>query len=353
MKKIKILLLLLTVAVAGFYSCTDNDPVENEAVTTKSISLRTTLNEIKKANNISGKNDLETQDQFFCFSFVYPITLSYNNGTTVEVNSAQGLLDILATENAALYIDGIAFPFQVQEEGTVTTINNEAEFYALILGCTNFQTVNDCVFDFTCYEIVYPISIVDANNTTVVIETQAELMQYVSTPTGTSTYQLNIVFPISIILNNETVVVNDLYEFYEINNDCAGSSCICTADYNPVCVNDPVNFITITFSNACHAMCAGYTEADFVSCDPILTTNFGNGLGSCFTMNYPVQIQYQGALVTVNNDGELLQYYFPNQSSIPAFVYPVTVNFNTPTGSIAVTAANQATFESAIITNCN
>lgn len=350
MKKIKILLLLLTVSVAGFYSCTDNDPVENEVVTSKSISLRTTLNEIKKANNINGKNELSTQDQAFCFNFVFPLNLSYNNGTVVTVSSYEGLIAVLASETSTFYFEGIQFPFQVQQEGVITTIDDEAEFFALILDC-NFPTVNNFVFDFTCYDIVYPISIINANNETVVIETQVELMQYVSTPTGVSTYQLNIVFPISIEQNGLTIVVNDLYEFFEINNDCPSSSCICTADYTPVCVQTTTGIVV--YSNACFALCDGFTQADFVSCDPILTTNFGNGLGSCFTMNYPVQVQHQGALVTANNNGELLQYYFPSWSSIPALVYPLTVNFSTPTGFIAVTVADQATFEAAIINNCN
>ncbi|RKS01936.1 hypothetical protein [Flavobacterium sp. 102] len=349
MKKIKILLLLLTVSVAGFYSCTDNDPVENEVVTSKSISLRTTLNEIKKANNINGKNELSTQDQAFCFNFVFPLNLSYNNGTVVTVSSYEGLIAVLTSETSTFYFEGIQFPFQVQQEGVITTIDDEAEFFALILDC-NFPTVNNFVFDFTCYDIVYPISIINANNETVVIETQVELMQYVSTPTGVSTYQLNIVFPISIEQNGLTIVVNDLYEFFEINNDCAGSSCICTADFNPVCVETTNG--TVMYSNACFALCDGFTEADFVTCNTTAVETFATTLGDCFTMNYPVQIQHQGALVTVNNDGELLQYYFPNQSDVPAFVYPVTINRTTPTGSFVVTIANQTAFWDVVL-SCN
>ena len=150
MKKIKILLLLLTVSVAGFYSCTDNDPVENEIVTSKSISLRATLNEIKKANNINGKNELATQDQAFCFNFVFPINLSYNNGTVVTVSSYEGLIAVLASETSTFYFEGIQFPFQVQQEGTIFTIDDEAEFFALILEC-NFLTVNNFVFDFILF----------------------------------------------------------------------------------------------------------------------------------------------------------------------------------------------------------
>lgn len=347
MKKIKILVLLLAVSVAGFYSCTDNDPVENEVVTSKSIALRTSLNEIKKANNIGNRNANATQDQFFCFNFVFPLTLSYNDGTVITVATYEGLLDVLTAETETLFIVGIAFPFQVQQEGAVITIDNEAEFYALIEDC-GFSPINDDVLQFSCLQFIFPISVINDNGATIAVNTQAELESLLIAGS-----LVEIVFPISVTQNNEVIVVNDLYELFELYDECDGNttSCVCTTDVNPVCV-ETANGI-VQYSNACLAQCDGFTTADFVSCDPVLTINFGNGLGSCFTMNYPVQVQHEGALVTVNSNAELLQYYFPSWSSIPAFVYPVTANFNTPTGSIAYTIANQITFEAAIINNCN
>ena len=347
MKKIKILLLLLTVAVGGFYSCTDNNPVENEIVATKSISLRTTLNEIKKAQNISGKNGLTTQDQF-CFNFLFPINLEYNNGTTITVTTYDGLIDILTNETSELYIDGIEFPFIVLRDGAPITINNEDEFYALIQQC-DFVTVNDCLFDFTCYEIVSPISIINQNNETVVIHNQTELMQHISAPNGTSTYQLNIVFPISVIQNNQTIFIHDLYEFFELNNDCSSSSCVCPMVYQPVCVQTPVGIVE--YSNECFAQCAGFTSADFVNCNPTTTYNFGQLLGNCFSIAYPAQVQYQGAIVNIHNDTETLQYWFPAQGAMPHFNYPITVSF---AGVIApYVFNNQAEFEAEIAIHCN
>ena len=76
MKKIKILVLLLTISVATFYSCTDNNPIENEVVTQKSIATRTAMNELKIANGITDKNGNSSTSNPFCFEFVYPITLS-------------------------------------------------------------------------------------------------------------------------------------------------------------------------------------------------------------------------------------------------------------------------------------
>jgi hypothetical protein len=314
----------------------------------------------------------------------------------VTVSSYQGLLDVLTNESSNLYIDGISFPFDVQAEGVVTTIHNEAEFYTLIDGCS-FQTVNDCVFDFNCYEIVYPIQIVNANGVTETIEGQTELMQLLSDPNQVSTYQLNIVFPISVIQNNQTMVIHDLYEFFDLNNDCEGSACICPAVYAPVCVQTANGIIE--FSNACHAECAGYTANDFVDCNstspcncptdinPVCvqtsaglvqfdnaclaqcegftandfvncnptppTHTFGQLLGTCFNVAYPVQVQNGGILIPINNDGELLQYWWPNQAYFPALNYPVTIIVATPVGDMTMVIANEAAFESVIASHCN
>jgi hypothetical protein len=391
MKKIKILVLLFTIATALFYSCSDSNPVENEVVTTKSISLRTTLNQIKKFNNISGKNTVSTQDQAFCFNFVFPITLSYNNGTQITVATYEGLLEILTNESNNLYIEGIVFPFQVQEEGTVTTIHSEEEFFTLVQSCDTFTTVNDFVFDFTCYEIVYPISVINHNQETVVVHNQTELLQLVSSPAGTVNYQLNIVFPITVVQNNQSIVIHDLYEFFNLNNDCNTSSCLCPAVYQPVCVQTPTGIVEysnscfaecdgytqndfvdcsstscpcptnfdpvcvqtangiVQFDNACRAECQGFTSADFVSCSNTPHT-FGQLLGNCFYIAYPAQVEAGGALVTIHNDGECLQYWNAVQP-MPNFHYPIVVTF---AGAITTyTFASQAEFQAEIDTHCN
>src|SRR6478672_12067889 len=150
MKKIKILVLLVTIAVATFYSCTDNNPIENEMVTQKSIAARTAMNELKIANGISDKDANSTASNPFCFEFVYPITLSYNTGTTVSVSSLQGLLTILAGETSSLYIDGISFPFQVMHGGAIQTINTEGQFISLLISC-GFNTINLDLLNSFCF----------------------------------------------------------------------------------------------------------------------------------------------------------------------------------------------------------
>lgn len=477
MKKVKILVLLVTLAVATFYSCTDNNPIENEVVAQKSIAQRTAMNELKKANDIADRNSNATSSNPFCFEFVYPITLSYNTGTTVSVSSLDGLLTILANENPNLYIDGISFPFQVTTNGAVSTISTEGQYISLLMSC-GYSTINTDLLNSLCFDIVFPITVVNANNENVTITSLEAFSAYVNTPVGGN--QVQIVYPISVIYNSQTIVIDNLYELYQIINNC--DDCICYLIYDPVCVQTPTG--VVEFGNSCFAECAGFTVNDFIDCDttnpcaitnltatpgacntnasgmfpltinfshnnalgstfevrnesnaligtyplsslpltiefysslsngsivkvslgstcseqvqfnvpdcnncgcpaifdPVCVqtntgtmqfnsacvaicsgysaasfitcpsnSNFGTQLGTCFTIAYPVQIQYQGALVTVNSNSELLQYYFPAQSSIPAFVYPITATF----GNLTVTVTSQSGFQSFIDANCN
>lgn len=436
MKKIKILVLLVAVSVATFYSCTDNNPIENEMVTQESIALRTTMNELKIANNISDRHAANaTASNPFCFSFVYPITLSYNTGTTVTVTSLEGLLNILASENPTLYISGISFPFQVMINGGVSSVNNEGQFLSLIQSC-GFNTINVDLLNSLCFDIVFPVTIVGPNNNNVTITSMQGFTAYLN---NSSNGQVQIVFPMSVTYNNQTVVIDNLYELYQMINNC--DDCICPQVYQPVCVQTPTG--TVEYGNSCYAICAGFSQSDFVSCNPSnvcsisnLTTtvsgncnsdfsypltinfnyanapsstfvvrkssgiilgtyplsslpltisnyvsntnatdfltvelggnscaasqnwtlpncgntgNFGTQLGSCFNLSYPVQIMSAGAVITANSNGDVLQYYFPAQSPIPAFVYPVTAAF----GNQVVTIQTQSAFQSFIQANCN
>jgi hypothetical protein len=100
MKKLKLILVLFVVSTTIFQSCSSNDDSVN---TEKSTALRMFLREMKTANNISGRTS--SDDSNMCFEFVYPITLSYNNGTTVSISSQIDLISILETETDELYIE--------------------------------------------------------------------------------------------------------------------------------------------------------------------------------------------------------------------------------------------------------
>ncbi|NHM07375.1 hypothetical protein G4D82_09095 [Flavobacterium sp. CYK-4] len=482
MKTIKTLLLLVVFSAVTFYSCSDEKSIVSSDAAVESTAMRTVLNKLKLENTVgpnrSAQVNADSANPMLCFEFVFPITFAYNNGTLITASSLEGLLEILNNESPALHLTAVVFPFQVQYGGAVQTINDEADLIALIIQC-GLPTFDDDLQHTYCFDIVFPITAV-ANGQSVTINSQEELNAYLNNP---ATTEANIVFPITIVNQNQTIVLNSIYDFYNAVNDCNDNNCICTQEYVPVCVQTPTGIVE--FANTCYAMCAGFTQNDFISCNgsgdcsitnvvatpgacsangtyeltidfdsvnptapnfqvftsgnellgtysiaslPVtipnfpysLTTipndncqirigancsaianwikpncngictcptdynpvcvqtpvgirqfdnacwaqcegftqndfvtcpapNFGELLGNCFNIVYPVNVQYQGALVTVNNNGELLQYWNPvNQPIMPAMSYPITATF----GNSVYTFANQAAFQSQIELSC-
>ena len=185
-------LLLLVISVA----CTNDDSKIELVEVHQSTSIQNALNQLRNYYHEDGtiNEDMNPTNNLvfdFCFEFIYPLSLSYNNEVIVTVNSIEELINVIINSSQELYIDGVVFPFDVtlydveSNELVVQTINNEEEFSNLIAGC------------------------------------------YFNDP------------------------------------------CICTEEYDPVCVeiiaNDSV--MVITFPNSCYAFCEGFTESDLVNCE--------------------------------------------------------------------------------------
>jgi hypothetical protein len=109
---------------------------------------------------------------------------------------------------------------------------------------------------------------------------------------------------------------------------------------------ESADYLTVELgvNNDCHAI----QQWTVPNCNTT-TLNFNQLLGACFEMQYPLQVQYQGALVNVNNNGELLQYQTA-VSQIPALNYPVNVLF--ANDSTFTTINSQVEFEALINSHC-
>ena len=172
-----------------------------------------------------------------------------------------------------LYINGIAFPFNVEtfNESTnaieVLTINNEDEFEALLESC-DFDETDDCFCteeydpvcvsitdsngesfallypnachaicdgftedDFSeecgedyvigggeCFEFVYPISVILDYGTPVTVNSREELFNATY-----GVYHVDLVLPLDIIIENDIVVtINGYNELEDVIEDCFG-----------------------------------------------------------------------------------------------------------------------------------
>lgn len=498
MRYFKPLLVVLFFATFLFNACQDENYInlnDNDLTTQESINLQTLLSQINNEYNEANSPSSNFEQDSLCFQFVYPIQLIYNNQNTVSLNGFNGLMEILNNQTPEHHIVGITMPFQVTTNGQTQTISNQEELIALLESC-DFTFFNDEIQNSFCFDIVYPINITGENGQTSSINNIQEFLAFLNTQSNG--YQANIVFPISVIYNNQTMTINSLYALNELINSCNEGGCNCPEYYSPVCIqtpngvveygnmcfaecdgytqanvvpcnnggdcdifnldievgncgegdtfsltldfdyNNPDNqffevfardsvyvgiyplsqlpitianfpdaetefdyiriqindhpncfavaeFVSpncggndtnsgcvcpqvyapvcvvgpngniITFQNACYAECEGYSQNDFVDCNNNSNEfNFGELLGSCFTIQYPVQVQHQGQTITVNSNGELLQYYFPNEAPVPLMTYPVTIIFaNTTTGIYTYTVNGQGGLIELINSHCN
>ena len=239
MKKLKLFVFSLLSALVVLSACTNSDSfVEDLSDPQESAALRAAIEQLEtlyddQGNPISDQQPTGNLIFDFCFEFVYPIELIYNNGTTVTINGLQDLIAVIINQTPELFIVGIEYPFDVivwnpaSDQLEVITINNEAEFLDLLESC-NF---GDCqcpnIDDPVCVEII----------------------------TGNGTTEI-ITFQNACFAECEGFTEDD---FIECPNDCD-----CPAVFEPVCVMSAGAILQ--FDNFCLAQCAGFDQGDLVDC---------------------------------------------------------------------------------------
>ena len=285
LKQFKRFLIILFLAIFLVSSCTNDATEVPNADTTVSPSLRVAfasmLNKFIPAakmaietNNAVASDDNELPE--LCFDFVYPIVLSYNTGEAVVVNSLDEIVLLLQSETNNLYLNAISFPFQVNyfSQNLIITVENENGFEDLNLSCGDDYYDQDDLEVGACYEFQFPISFINADNEIFEVQDLNGLYELLSNETSVPI--VNFVYPVNLFFNNETVVIQNLYQFSEIEDSCFEDvspnpgdddfDCICTTEVNPVCVLTSDGQLVV-YTNACFANCDGYNDETFVPCE--------------------------------------------------------------------------------------
>jgi hypothetical protein len=314
----------------SFTSCTNDEPVIAEQNIEESAAIKTLLAQLRtrfdnEGNVIANKNIAGNIVFDFGFDFVYPLNLSYNNGTSVTVNSLDNLVDIMINSTNNLFIAGIEFPFNVEVYSdtenaiVVTTINNENEFLVLLQSfdfgndfscecteeynpvcveikapdgesflmtypnachaeCDGFieaDFAEDCGGDYNwtgrevCFTYNFPLTIITDEGATITLNSQEELINAVY-----NSYYYDFVYSFDVTLADGTVLsIGNEEAFLELLESCYGDDviddCGCNFEFTPVCVQykEDGDVIVQVFPNACTAECEGFTVADFVDCE--------------------------------------------------------------------------------------
>lgn len=327
MKNFKLFLLSFALMAGVFTSCTNNEPVIEEQNIVESESIRTSLSQLRLQFNAQGdvipdENPAGNIVFDFCFDFVYPLNLSYNNGTTVTVNSLEDLVVVMINSTDELYVNGIEFPFNVEVYNDTTdaievmTITNEEQFINLLedcdfdeLDCECFEEYNpvcveieapngesftltypnscyaacdgftendfieDCSDDYNgpgendCFTFNFPLTIITDDGNTITVNSQEEFDTALY-----NTYYFDFVYSFDITFNDGTLLtIGNEEAFLELLDYCFGDDddCICPDNADPVCVQyeEDGELIIVVYANACYAECEGFTAEDFVECE--------------------------------------------------------------------------------------
>jgi len=220
-------LICATLCTFLLFSCSKNEETttENEPqnITVKeSFALRGSLEEFKSQNagRLSERNAND-----LCFNFEYPIVVSYNTNTEITVNDFEQLLDLLLNETNASHIVGIGFPFNaILVDGTVLTINNEAEFQTLIENCgydvITVPEVMAVVGD--CFDVNYPITLI-VNEVEKTFTSQQEVENYFIGNTE-SIISLRFGYPLSVtlLIDGSTNVIEDDFGLIQLLTETCG-----------------------------------------------------------------------------------------------------------------------------------
>lgn len=321
MNKFKLLIFSILTILTVLTSCTNEEVIiDNLQNTEESESIVTTLSRLNQQYDDNGNVD-EAENPAgnivfdFCFDFVYPINLSFNTGTTVTVNSLDELIDIYFASTENLFINGIAFPFQVETYNEnsnaleIETINSEDEFLSLLEDCDFEDEVEDCICteeydpvciditdldgelftisypnacyaicdgftedDFSeecqidyesgdgeCFDFVYPISIILDEGDPVTVNSREELFNATY-----GAYHIDLVLPLDIIIENDSIVtINDYDELEAIIEDCIG--------------DDNVGVVDCLPEDILSALINCFWQIDFVDDDQYLYNFFSDG----------------------------------------------------------------------------
>lgn len=220
---IRLLFLLMLLVGVLFTSCQQEEleiieePQENALTDESSLTLLL----LRLAMNDGDIDDFIILGD--CFTIAFPFTIIVNGIEIVIENEDdyQLIINILEETGGTIEDIEIVFPIIViLADYTQIVINNKAELKILIAQCVNGQPYNEI----DCIDFVYPITFFVYNSDTditetVIINNDIELFLFLSN-LGDN-YFFTIQYPISVILEDGTVILIENNEQLEnIINEC-------------------------------------------------------------------------------------------------------------------------------------
>jgi len=227
----------------------------------------------------------------FCYDLVYPLTLTDLEGNDYSIDSQEDLIEALAEQQSTILF--FNFPLSLVGEDGSAVANDGDELFELLLSCIEdgegFDTTWNYGGEIGCYGVEFPFTVVMADGSTVAVNNHDEFCALM--------IEGNIVgfeYPLTLISpEGETVVVNSEEELNEALEECW---------------DDPIF--------------GGSGSVDLL----LIASNDLNQGGGCFDIVWPVTIvNTEGEATTVDDLESLLEATSNNGPGQYELVYPVSV----------------------------
>lgn len=264
MKTLKPVLLALLLSLAFFTSCLTEDDASIDPPVEETLQANSTVADLMSRTSFNDGSNDNIIDNASCFNVQLPVTV-IANGTEVVVDSAsdyQTIEDIFDADNNDTDTLEIVFPITVTfEDYTTTEVNSYPELLALIAQCPDENSDDD---DIECIDFQYPItaSIFNQNNeliNTIVINSDYDMHEFIEDLDNYAA--VTISFPITVILSDgTTMTINSISELQTVIADADDS---CDEDDDNDYNDDDCDNCTTNDLEALFADCDEWTVDDF------------------------------------------------------------------------------------------
>lgn len=168
---------------------------------------------------------------FGCFELLFPVNLSFSDGTTPEVDSYNAMKQTMRTYFTATTTGfgdvSLVFPITlIAEDGQLIEVHNDDQLRALRSSCggatfDHYESVGHSNRRLSCFELVFPITIQLPDGTTATADDRAALQTLIR-ENATTIARPRFVFPITVKMTEDgsLVTVNSQDELRALKAGC-------------------------------------------------------------------------------------------------------------------------------------
>ncbi len=167
-----------------------------------------------------------------CYELVYPVTVTFPDGTDQEVNDGEELKGAIKSwKESNPDVNGrpfLAFPYEiVTENGELITVESRAQKFRLKKACKAIMGNGPHGhLGKPCFRIVYPITVLFPDETSEAVDSRKDLkltLRAWKKDNPDLEEGPSIEFPITVMFEDETTqTVNSREELIELKKDCRG-----------------------------------------------------------------------------------------------------------------------------------